>query len=88
MVYLFPSVFDNCNSGTSFLCGSTKCIPLMFVCDGISDCWDSQDEMSCNKLNSCEDWWAAGYSISGIYQTGSDQLYAIVEPKYTCFPPT
>ena len=61
----------------------------MFVCDGIPDCWDSQDEMGCNKLNSCQDWWSAGYNVSGIYETGRGLLYDIpeivAENKYACF---
>ena len=31
-----------------FMCGSDDCIHLGFVCDGIKQCEDGSDEISCN----------------------------------------
>ena len=64
----FYLVSSNCNDGTSFLCGSSKCIPWSFVCDGIAECPDGGDEDGCEFPKTCQQWWDAGYHVSGIYK--------------------
>ena len=68
---MFP---DTCNSSTSFLCennGNFKCVSLMYKCDGITDCQSGEDENDCEKPDTCQGWWDAGYRTSGIYEIGN-----------------
>nr|XP_023693317.1 low-density lipoprotein receptor-related protein 2 [Paramormyrops kingsleyae] len=44
---------QGCESG-QFRCGTGRCVPLGWRCDGIADCADDSDEASCPRL-SCDD---------------------------------
>ncbi|RWS22983.1 prolow density lipoprotein receptor-like protein [Leptotrombidium deliense] len=40
---------------TQYLCkGGKACIDRKFICDGLSDCPDGDDENGCNKHRNCE----------------------------------
>ena len=57
----------NCNNGNSFRCGPDRCIPKVFKCDGIVDCFNGEDEVGCQFPSSCQEWWDAGYHENGMY---------------------
>ena len=74
----------------SFPCSSTKCISFTYVCDGVQDCWNGQDELNCQFPQSCSAWWNAGYQNNDVYDIGEtgqcvqynglcDLLYAFVK---------
>ena len=54
----------------SFPCSSSQCISFSYVCDGVQDCWNGQDELNCQFPKSCSDWWDAGYQNNGVYNIG------------------
>lgn len=37
-------------SQIEFNCDSMECIPLIFKCDGIADCFDNSDELNCTQV--------------------------------------
>lgn len=40
--------FENCTNNEK-MCADYKCIPRLWWCDGVSDCSDSSDELTCPK---------------------------------------
>lgn len=43
---------ERCNATTQFTCNNGFCIDARLKCDGVPDCHDSTDEISCGK--SCD----------------------------------
>jgi hypothetical protein len=41
---------DDCPPSTSYQCKDGKCISREYVCNGIRDCKDSEDERQCGEL--------------------------------------
>ena len=68
---MLVSVEYNCFK-RSFPCSSShsRCISFSFVCDGVQDCWNGQDELNCQFPQSCSEWWNAGYQDNGVYNIG------------------
>ena len=40
-----------CEFGEGFTCDSGQCVNIYQKCDGVKDCWDESDEMSCDFVS-------------------------------------
>ena len=68
--YLFIVSVENSCFKRSFPCSSFQCISFSYVCDGVQDCWNGQDELNCQFPQSCNAWWNAGYQTNDVYNIG------------------
>ena len=73
--YYYYLAASKCGHQDSFRCSYGECIPMVFKCDGISDCKNGKDEEDCPLPKSCQDWWSAGYQENGVYYTGIENTF-------------
>lgn len=48
MIHLKNRWILACDLETHFKCG-LQCLPKTKMCDGVTDCWNSHDELNCTR---------------------------------------
>jgi hypothetical protein len=68
-----------CSAG-ELMCGDGKCYPIMWKCDGDSDCVDGSDESNCTN-HTCQAWQ---FSVSASFSSMTVHSHFSVICKF-CF---
>lgn len=70
-----------CEAG-QFRCGSGRCIPGDWHCDGTSDCVDDSDEQGCREFLIA--WNLTGFKIFTVKHVNNDMSVCVSTAQVTC----